>query len=276
MASKHEWVEFLQWCLPRMRFRWAGYRRVRGQVIKRVKRRMGELDLSALHDYRSHLNDTPEEWNVLESYCSITISRFYRDRDVFDSLHNNILPQCIEAAVQQCQTSFHVWSAGCASGEEAYTFKLLWHHMIRSNYPLLSLHILSTDIRDNMLQRAREASYPLGSLRELPQAWIEPNFHIAEDECTLRPGLQDNIEWLHQDIRKSQPDGPFDIIFCRNMVFTYLDQAWQQTLLQRFQERLQPWGTLVLGKHESLPTPHCNWIALDPHHRIYGLERSSL
>lgn len=91
-------VRFLQWCLPPLRKRWPGFRKVRGQVCKRIDRRLRQLGLAGPDPYRAYLETHPEEWAVLDGLCRVTISRFYRDRDVFDVLGEEVLPTLAEAA----------------------------------------------------------------------------------------------------------------------------------------------------------------------------------
>ena len=79
-----QYVEFLQWALPRLHMRWPGFRKVRRQVRKRIRKRITALHLGGLDEYRNYLNRNSAEWSVLDSFCRITISRFYRDRVVFD------------------------------------------------------------------------------------------------------------------------------------------------------------------------------------------------
>jgi chemotaxis protein methyltransferase CheR len=112
-------VEFLQWALPRLGLRWAGFRRVRGQVRRRVRRRVAALGLEDLDAYRAYLDAHPEEWEVLDALTPITISRFYRDRDVFARLEDDVLPALASAAAAAGRDGLRCWSAGCASGEEA-------------------------------------------------------------------------------------------------------------------------------------------------------------
>ena len=80
MIADAEGVQFLQWCLPRLRLRWLGFRKVRRQVYKRILRRLKELGFSGVDEYRSYLEGHPAEWAVLEALCWISISRFYRDK----------------------------------------------------------------------------------------------------------------------------------------------------------------------------------------------------
>src|SRR5574341_1404341 len=119
-------VAFLQWVLPRLRLRWPGFRRVRRQVCKRLDRRLRELGLSGLPEYRSYLEAYPSEWAGLDRLCWISISRFYRDKAVFQCLEREVLPQLAERASAGGEGEFRCWSVGCAAGEEAYTMAILW------------------------------------------------------------------------------------------------------------------------------------------------------
>ena len=95
--TDRECVELLQWAAPRLRLRWDGFRRVRGQVCKRIGRRLHALGLPGVAAYRARLEADPAEWDVLDSLCRVTISRFYRDARVFDVLRDALLPTALEA-----------------------------------------------------------------------------------------------------------------------------------------------------------------------------------
>ena len=104
-------VHFLKWALPKLRLSWHGFRKVRGQVCKRVRRRMRALALDSVADYRSYLEACPDEWATLDSYCAISISRFYRDRAVFDFLRDDVLPDLLGNVLARENHRFSVWSA---------------------------------------------------------------------------------------------------------------------------------------------------------------------
>ena len=101
--------------------RWPGFKKVRGQVCKRLSRRLDELKLTDLKSYRMYLQDNPLEWHILDSLCRITISRFYRDKGIYDSLCSQVFPELIERSVRQEDNAFTCWCIGSASGEEPYT-----------------------------------------------------------------------------------------------------------------------------------------------------------
>ena len=166
-----EWIAFLQWALPKMGLRWRGFRKVRGQVNKRIARRMTALSLTELAQYRHHLDQEPSEWSRLDEMCRISISRFYRDRRVFDTVRTDILP-----TIAARGSAVRCWSAGCASGEEPYTLRLIWDLDVGHQFPSTSCAILGTDAATHMLDRARRARYSAGTLRELSTSWIERGF----------------------------------------------------------------------------------------------------
>ena len=250
--------------------RWPGFRKVRRQVCKRVGRRLRDLGLDDVAAYRAYLENHPGEWARFDAMCRITISRFYRDRGVFDRLGETYLPDLAQRATERGDARLRAWSAGCASGEEVYTLAILWRHALHPRFPHLGLHLTATDAGPHMLERARRGCYPKGSLKELSDAWINAAFSRSGDEFCIRPAYRDGIDWRVQDIRHAMPDGPFDLIVCRYLVFTYFDEPLQRVCLERIAERLQPRGLLVLGKHEHLPEEAAGFIVLDAHNRIYG------
>ena len=108
-------VDLLQWALPRLRLRWAGFRKVRRQVCRRIRRRLRELDLTVMGAYRTYLEAHPEEWSHLDRLCRISISRFYRDRGVFDRLAEEVIPRLVETVLRRGQRELGCWSAGWMS-----------------------------------------------------------------------------------------------------------------------------------------------------------------
>lgn len=244
-------TEFLHWALPQLGMRWLGFRRVRGQVYKRLRRRLAELGLAELTAYKALLGTHPEEWTRLDGLCRISISRFYRDQGVWRTLEREILHHLAERAQARGETRLRIWSAGCASGEEAYTLALLFafsHGGLTECAP----EILATDTDPHLLERARRACYPASSLRDVPDSW-RAAFEPFRDEHCLSAEHRTSVRFLEQDIRREYPEGRFDLILCRNLVFTYFETSLQADIAERLVERLVAGGRLLLGIHESLP-----------------------
>jgi chemotaxis protein methyltransferase CheR len=252
-----------------MGLRWAGFRRVRRQVCKRLGRRMAELGLGSADEYRSFLGSHPGEWPLLDSLCWISISRFFRDRIVFEALGRTLLPALARTAAQRGDAILRAWSAGCASGEEPYSLKLVWELEVRPRHPGLDLQITATDADPNLLRRARRGCYAGSSLKELPRGWRERCFRRIDSLYALRPQFREGIEFRCEDVRRRWPGGPFDLVLCRNLAFTYFAPALQAEVLSRIRERLVRGGALIVGGHEVLPHPTPGFVRAESPRGVY-------
>jgi chemotaxis protein methyltransferase CheR len=246
-------VAFLQWALPQLQLRWAGFRKVRKLVCKRAVRRARELGLEGLDAYRARLDACHEEWATFDELCRIPISRFYRDRAVFDALRGELLPYLAARALARGERTLRVWSAGCASGEEPYTLSMTWRFDVARGFPSLGFHILATDADESMIERARQGAYGAGSLRLLPAAWRSLAFRDEGALCRIRDELREGIDFRREDLRTRMPDGPFDLVSCRNLVFTYFEPPLQRTITERMLGRVVDGGLLIVGCHERPP-----------------------
>lgn len=261
-------AEFLQWALPRLERRWPGYRKVRTLVCKRVGRRMHALGLADLGAYRGWLESHPAEWPELDVLLGIPISRFYRDRGVFEAIQRDVLPALARAAREASRTALDCWSAGCASGEEPYTLAMLWRLRVQAAFPGLALRIVATDVDAALLERARIGCYEASSLKGLPPDLRAAAFEARGRLWCVRPEDRD-VEFLRQDLRAQMPEGPFDLVLCRNVVATYYAPAVQREIMMGIASRMRPGGAVVLGIHESLPQDVAGFVAWPGARAIY-------
>lgn len=246
-------VEFLQWMLPKLGFRWNGFRRVRNQVCKRITRRFQEVGVRSIDEYKQYLNVHKEEWDVLYSFCYATVSKFYRDKRVYDIIGGELLPGLAEK-YQDTDEKVRIWSAGSCSGEEPYTISILWEIRVASqveSHP--EFEIIATDFKQTLIERAEEGEYPESSLQDLPEDLIEVAFDYKDDFYSLKDKFKQPVTFLQQDIREQMPAGSFSIILCRNFVFIYFTDDHQSALLKKLLSRLRPGGYLIIGEHEDLP-----------------------
>jgi len=251
--SDPELVAFLRWALPRLGLRWPGYRKVRARVRKKLNERLRELGLPDIAAYQDCLVAHPQEWAVLDELCRISISRFHRDRDIFDHLRRVVLPGLAERASERGAEAVRCWSAGCASGEEPYTLRILWERELPAERGRVPLRVVATDVDERLLERAREGRYPASSLKELPRELLETAFVREGEQFRLRDELRVGVEFYRQDIREVMPAGPFDLVLCRNLAFIYFEEEGRREVVRGIDERLVAGGYLVLGAHESLP-----------------------
>lgn len=248
--TDRECIDFLQWALPKMRMRWPGFRKVRGQVNKRISRRIAALNLPDVSAYHDYVQFHPGEWKTLASICRVTISRFYRDRGVFDHIGEVVLPRLASKSDDEVRC----WSAGCASGEEAYSIKIVWELRAASASAGKILRVSGTDTDPVMIERAHKAVYPASALKDLPADLAAHAFERSGGGFLLRAPFKENVRFEELDLRDSMPSGSFDVILCRNLAFTYFEETLQQEILRELTARLRAGGALVIGAHETLPT----------------------
>jgi chemotaxis protein methyltransferase CheR len=236
-----------------MQMRWSGFRKVRRQVCKRVDRRMKTLGLTHMDEYQDYLETHADEWSILDSLCRVTISRFNRDRGVFETLGDQVLPELVRSVSSRGGDTLRAWSVGCASGEEPYSLAILWQTGLRQTFPHVKLEVTATDSNTQMLKRASDARYAPGSLKELPVDLRERVFTRENNTYRLDADYRRDVTFLEQDVRDARPDGRFDLVLCRNLVFTYFDDRLQAELLSRIVDTMADAGALVIGIHEQLP-----------------------
>jgi len=219
--------------MPQLHLRWAGFRRNHRQVCRRIAQRRVALGLPDLDAYRTMLETTPDEWRVLDGLCRVTISRFGRDRAMWSALVEKVLPHF---------TSLRAWCAGCGAGEEPFTLAIAAR--------TIPLEIVATDIDDEQLARAKTARFPDGALAELPADWRA----LAFDGDELRAEFRAPVHFSHHDVRTEPPAGPFDLIACRNLAFSYFDEVQQREVAARFRGLLSDERSVLLaGLDENVP-----------------------
>jgi chemotaxis protein methyltransferase CheR len=215
------------------------------------------------------LLEEPAEWQALDQLCVVTVSRFYRDPQLWNALCDQVLPLAAEAALVAGESTLSCWSIGCASGEEPYTLSIAWALGVAQRYPGLRLRVLATDVGARVLERARAGQYAAATVRDVPVPWLEQAFERRGELCVLHERLRAAVELRQEDVRHSVPDEAFRLILCRNVVFTYFDTALQQATLERLLPKLSARGVLAIGRGEQLPPG----VALESWHPELGIYR---
>jgi chemotaxis protein methyltransferase CheR len=237
--------------LDRFEYSWAGYRRVRKGVKKRLARHIQEIRCRNIKDYIEAIEENPETRLNFECLMTVSISRFFRDRGLWNIIRDRILPNLIQDPSQ----AIRVWFAGCASGEEVYSFKILCEKSQTTHSRFPDIHILATDMCPEYLSRAQIAVYPRSSMREVPET-IRNNYfeESARGKYQLKPGIKDGIVWQIHDLLSDPPDTVFDLIFLRNNLLTYYIDPIKIPAVKRIVDSLNPGGFLIIGSHEKMPT----------------------
>jgi chemotaxis protein methyltransferase CheR len=229
----------------------AGYRRVRKGVKKRIDRHMQRLDCRDITAYLNLLENQADYRYECELLMTVSISRFFRDRCFWQMLENRWLPDIIA----RNRLKIDVWSAGCACGEEVYSFKIIWQRL-KTGFELLpSLEILATDRHPHYIKRARSGIYNHSSLREVSvdvrTAFFESR--KGSKQFAIKEELKNDIQWETGDMLTEPPGSVFHIIFMRNNILTYCRQEDQISSLESILNCLASGGLFIIGCHETLP-----------------------
>ena len=252
--------------LSRLELSWEGYRRVRKGVKKRIRRHMQQLGCNTMAAYLAELGKNDEVKQECDSLMSVSISRFFRDRKFWKTLEKEILPDLING-----KETLKVWSAGCACGEEVYSFKIVWYRLEKSGAPLPELRIIATDLNITYIDRARDGVFHSSSLREVNKEDYSSYFdtNTRGSSFSVKPAIKNNIVWKQLSLLADPPGLNFDIIFLRNNLLTYYQDHLKQPAFKKVLDALSPSGVLVIGSHEDLPFTTENLLPVDPHSFVF-------
>jgi chemotaxis protein methyltransferase CheR len=220
---------------------------------------MHALGCQNLTGYLLEIDRNDETRHQCERLMTVSISRFFRDRKLWEVLQAEIFPELIE----KNKRKLRAWSAGCASGEEAYSLKILWAVSTASIDPVPDLELTATDLNTSYLERARTGIYPSSSLRELPEPLRSAHFQAQAGgkRYALRAPLKEGITWQVHDLISDTPDSQFHLIFLRNNLLTYYGDEKKRPALKKVIDHLSTGGFLIIGSHETLPF---EWHDLHP------------
>lgn len=219
-------------------------------ILRRLQRRMLATSSSTLSDYTEYLAAHPQEYQQLVSSFLIKVTEFFRDPELFEYLRAKIVPDLIEHARQQGQ-DIRVWSAGCATGEEAYSLAILLTEALEAlEEPTPKVRIFATDLDTDAIAFARRGIYPLAALAGLSEEFIDRYFLRRDDHCVVKKHVRQLLVFGQHDLSQRAAFPQMDLVVCRN-VLIYFTSELQQRSLQLFAYALRDRGYLVLGKAES-------------------------
>jgi chemotaxis protein methyltransferase CheR len=237
--------------IEHLRYSVTGYRKVRKRVKKRIRRHMQQLgcwDIDAYLNLLEHQADSRYECELL---MTVSISRFFRDRSLWQMLENRWLPDIIAGN----QFPIAVWSAGCACGEEVYSFKLVWERLKTRFECLPSIEILATDRHPQHIERARRGIYNRSSLRDVATDVRTAFFESRKGskQFAIKKELKSDIHWKIGNLLTEPPGSVFQVIFLRNNILTYCRTEDQIRPLSSILNCLAAGGLFITGCHETLP-----------------------
>jgi two-component system CheB/CheR fusion protein len=246
-------------------FDFTGYKR--SSLVRRVNKRRYALSLDNFSDYLDYLQVHPDEFELLFNTILINVTSFFRDKTAWDFLTSEILPRIMLS--KNPMEPIRVWSAGCASGEEAYTLAMAIAEYLGTEAFHQRVKIYATDIDSDALTQARQATYTQDDIKDLPEDLRDKYFSQSNhDDYVFNNDLRRAVIFGLHDLVQDAPISRLDLLVCRNTLM-YFNAETQGRILARFHFALNESAILFLGKAEMLLT-HANlFSALDMKYRFF-------
>jgi len=253
-------------------FDFAGYKPA--SLERRIQKRMQTVGVREYLDYVDYLEVHPEEFEILFNAILINVTAFFRDDAAWEYLAQHVIPDLLSR--KPAPAPIRVWSAGCASGEEAYTLAMLLAELLGATEYKDRVKIYATDIDEEALTHARQATYNEKEIDGVPPALVEKYFERGDGTYAVRKDLRRNVIFGRHDLVQDAPISRVDLLVCRNTLM-YFNAETQSRILTRFRFALGDGGVLFLGRAETLLTHANTFTPLDLRRRIFArLPRASL
>lgn len=239
----------------------------RPTILRRLQRRMVTTGMHELADYAAYLARHPEECNRLVASFLINVTEFFRDPALFVVLRERLVPELITYARTQSNV-LRIWSAGCATGEEAYSLAILVAEALGDELGQFSVQVFATDLDEDALAFARRGIYPAAALASVPEDVRARAFTLQDGSYEILPRIRSLVVFGQHDLGQHAPFPRIDLVLCRN-VLIYFTPELQRRSLQLFAFAVREGGYLALGKAETAHPLEAYFTPADEHLKVY-------
>lgn len=235
-------------------------------IIRQIEHRMGLRRLESLEDYASFLCQHPQEVEALFNDLLIRVTHFFRESESFLELENRIIPDIFNR--KNRNDPVRIWSAGCSSGEEAYSLGMLFLEQSPETMYKEEIRIFATDIDSDAIYIARKGRYPSHIRSYIPEKRLDRFFNKTGHEYEVTQELRERISFSRQDVISDPPFSRLDLICCCNLL-VYLTPEIQNNLIHYFHFALSDKGFLMLGNSETIGANEDLFKSVSKTSRIY-------
>lgn len=245
-------------------FDFTGYKRA--SLMRRVRYRMDQAGFQSFEAYLDLLQASSDEFAALFNTILINVTSFFRDEAAWDAVASDVLPRVL--ADRGPDDPIRVWSAGCASGQEAYSLAMLLAEAIGTDAFRHRVKIYATDVDEEALREARAASYDARAVESVRPAFLQRYFDQVNGRYVFNKDLRRSVIFGRNDLVKDAPISRVDLLVCRNTLM-YLNAETQRNVLSRLHFALAPRGILFLGHAEMLLSHTDKFTPLHLEHRLF-------
>lgn len=237
-------------------------------ILRRIGRRMAVTHNGNIREYADYLRTHSDEVHELVRAFLIKVTGFFRDPEAYEFIKMSIIPELVQRGRENGRI-LRIWSAGCATGEEAYSLALLFAAHLGTEFPEWSIKIFATDLAADAIAFARRGLYPENVLNDLPHDYRERFFERIDHGYRVSKNLRQVVIFGQQDISRGVPFPRIDLVTCRNLLI-YLKPELQQVVLDLFAYSLhQSRGFLFLGKAETARPTKATFELVNKKWKIY-------
>ena len=234
-------------------------------VTRRIERRMNVCGVATQPLYVQYIREHPAEAEQLMKELLISVTNFFRDPDVFDVIEQRVIPRLFER--KQPSDQVRVWSAACATGEEAYSLAMLLLERASLVPEPPAIQVFATDLDEHAIARARGGLYREADLADVSPERVKRFFQREGASYGIRRELREIVLFAKHNVIRDPPFSHLDLVSCRNFLI-YLNRPVQERVLQTFHFALRPGGHLILGTSESTDGSDL-FAAVDKNGRVY-------
>lgn len=238
-------------------------------VLRRIERRMQVLHAASLADYLERLSASADEQQLLRRELLIPVTRFFRDDEVWQHIAEQVIPPLV---LRDDPEPIRVWVACCATGEEAYSYAMLFAEAFRRLGRVRAVKIFATDVEPQYLDHAAAGRYADTVAAEVPAERLAQFFVERHGAHTVAPEIRQMVIFARHNLVANPPFTRMDLVSCRNALI-YLQPVAQERALRRLQYALVTGGHLVLGPSESLGVLHRDFRELGGRHKVFQVLR---
>ena len=243
-------------------------------IHRRIERRLAVHQIASIDDYVKYLQQTPAEVEALFRDLLIGVTHFFRDPEAFAVLQDKVIPQIFIG--KPAGSAVRVWSAGCSTGEEAYSIAILLVEHMEARKVSYPIQLFATDIDSQAIATARAGLYPTNIAADVSPERLARFFSLEADGSAYRihKNIRDLLIFSEQDVIKDPPFSRLDLISCRNLLI-YMGAELQKKLIPLFHYALRPQGMLFLGSSEGVGELSTRFGVMDRQSKLYRRQTDS-
>jgi two-component system CheB/CheR fusion protein len=258
-----EWAGLLGYLLNARGFDFHGYKPA--SLARRIRKRMEAVGLESFAAYQDYLEVHPNEFATLFNVILINVTGFFRDPAAWEAVRATALSQIL--AAKSPQEPIRAWSAGCATGEEAYTLAMILAEELGPDQFRERVKIYATDVDEDALNTARQAAYPDRQVEGVPPELLSKYFDRLDGLYIFRKDFRRQVIFGRHDLINDAPISRIDLLACRNTLM-YLNAETQARVLTRLHFALNDGGFLLLGRAETLMAHGQSFVPVDLKRRL--------